>query len=228
MIEIQNLSKTYNYGKKNFFMALKDINLRIDDGEMVAIIGKSGAGKSTLLHIIGGVDDFEEGTCTIDDIELSELGESGLARFRNEKVGVVMQDFALIEDFTVEENVEIPLRFGKVNKREYKKRIAESLEAVGITELKNKEVSQLSGGQKQRTAIARAIVNDPSFILADEPTGALDTKTGQEIMNLFKSLNEKGRTVIIITHDPQIAAQCKRQIVIEDGKIVIAKDALMC
>lgn len=187
---------------------------------MVAIIGKSGAGKSTLLHIIGAIDGYESGSCKVDGVELQSLSETELARIRNEKIGVVMQDFALIEDYTVAENVGLPLRFAKKISKEKDTLINQAVEAVGISELKNKEVSKLSGGQKQRTAIARAIINSPSYILADEPTGALDSKTGQEIMDLFKHLNEQGRTIIIITHDHTIAAQCKRCITIQDGSIL--------
>ena len=179
MIKIENLTKTYNYKKSNAFTALTDVSLTVEDGEMLAIIGKSGAGKSTLLHIIGCIDTFEKGTYTLDDISVHKLSDKKLAQIRNQKVGIVMQDFALVEEYTVLENV-----------------------------------------QKQRVAIARAIVNNPSFLLADEPTGALDTKTSAEIMALFKSLNDEGKTVIIITHDPTIAGSCQRQIEISDGKII--------
>ncbi|MCR5744054.1 MAG: ABC transporter ATP-binding protein [Lachnospiraceae bacterium] len=220
MIEIKNLNKTYNYGSKNAYQALFDINLTISDGELVAIIGKSGAGKSTLLHIIGAIDSYESGSCTLDGVALENMSEKELAGVRNEKIGIVLQDFALIEDYTVEENVGLPLRFCKIKAAQYKAKVRDALEAVGIPELALKEVNKLSGGQKQRVAIARAIVNDPSFILADEPTGALDTKTGQGIIKLLEELNSKGRTVIIITHDMQIAQSCKRMIVIEDGRIV--------
>lgn len=219
MIEVKNLKKVYNEGKRNAFQALTDVTFTIRDGEMVAIVGRSGAGKSTLLHIIGAIDHYEGGSCLVNGTELNDLNENQLARFRNSEIGIVMQDFALIEDYTVGENVELPLYFCKVKPAERKKRVAEALECVGISELIGKDVNKLSGGQKQRVAIARAIVNSPSYILADEPTGALDTKTGAEIVSLFKKLNEEGRTVIIITHDMQIAQQCPRQLVIEDGRI---------
>ena len=220
MIEIKNLTKTYNYKKSNAFTALKDISLKIDDGEMLAIVGKSGAGKSTLLHIIGCIDTFEKGEYTIDDINIHKLSDKKLAEIRNEKVGIVMQDFALVEEYTVIENVKIPLYFSKKKKGNANTLALEALEKVGIKELAKKPVNKLSGGQKQRVAIARAIVNDPSFILADEPTGALDTKTSEEIMELFQKLNEDGKTVIIITHDPGVAEKCKRKIEISDGKII--------
>ena len=220
MIEIKNLTKTYNYKKSNAFTALKDISLKIEDGEMLAIVGKSGAGKSTLLHIIGCIDTFEKGEYTIDDIDVHKLSDKKLANIRNEKVGIVMQDFALVEEYTVIENVKIPLYFSKKKKGKANTLALEALEKVGIKELAKKPVNKLSGGQKQRVAIARAIVNDPSFILADEPTGALDTKTSEEIMELFQKLNEDEKTVIIITHDPGVAEKCKRKIEISDGKII--------
>ena len=220
MIEIRNLTKTYNYKKSNAFTALKDISLKIEDGEMLAIIGKSGAGKSTLLHIIGCIDTFEKGEYRIDDTDVHKLSDKQLANIRNEKVGIVMQDFALVEEYTVIENVKIPLYFSKKKKGSANMLALEALEKVGIKELARKPVNKLSGGQKQRVAVARAIVNDPSFILADEPTGALDTKTSAEIMELFQKLNDDGKTVIIITHDPGVAEKCKRKIEISDGKII--------
>ena len=220
MIKIENLTKTYNYKKSNAFTALTDVSLTVEDGEMLAIIGKSGAGKSTLLHIIGCIDTFEKGTYTLDDISVHKLSDKKLAQIRNQKVGIVMQDFALVEEYTVLENVKIPLYFAKKRKGSANTLALEALEKGGMKELAKKPVNKLSGGQKQRVAIARAIVNDPSFILADEPTGALDTKTSAEIMALFKSLNDEGKTVIIITHDPTVAESCKRQIEISDGKII--------
>lgn len=220
MIKIENLTKTYNYKKSNAFTALKDVSLQINDGEMVAIIGRSGAGKSTLLHIIGCIDTFESGTYQIDDTNVHDLSDRRLAKLRNEKVGIVMQDFALVEEYTVLENVRIPLYFSGKKSGSAKEKALTALRRVGIEELAGKPVNKLSGGQKQRVAIARAIVNDPAFILADEPTGALDTKTSAEIMALFKDLNADGKTVIIITHDMTIADACPRRVEISDGKIV--------
>ena len=220
MIKIENLTKTYNYKKSNAFTALTDVSLTVEDGEMLAIIGKSGAGKSTLLHIIGCIDTFEKGTYTLDDISVHKLSDKKLAQIRNQKVGIVMQDFALVEEYTVLENVKIPLYFAKKRKGSVNTLALDALEKVGMKELAKKPVNKLSGGQKQRVAIARAIVNNPSFLLADEPTGALDTKTSAEIMALFKSLNDEGKTVMIITHDPTIAGSCQRQIEISDGKII--------
>ena len=220
MIEIKNIDKTYNIGKSNAFQALKDVSLTIDDGEMVAIIGKSGAGKSTLMHIIGCIDDFESGTYILNGEDISSIKEGKRAKIRNKDIGIVMQDFALVEDYTAIENVMIPLYFAKGKLLESKKSIAKkALEKVGIAELASKRVNKLSGGQKQRVAIARAIVNNPSILLADEPTGALDVKTSAEIMGVFKELNEQGITVIIITHDMEVAEGCERVIEISDGRI---------
>lgn len=220
MLKIENLTKTYNYKKSNAFTALKDVSLEVEDGEMLAIIGKSGAGKSTLLHIIGCIDKFEKGSYTIDGTDVHSLSDNKLAKIRNEKVGIVMQDFALIDEYSVIENVMIPLNFSKKKLGKPKELAMKALERVGIANLAKKPVSKLSGGQKQRVAIARAIVNDPSFILADEPTGALDTKTSSEIMELFTELNKSGKTVIIITHDLTIADKCKRKVEISDGRII--------
>ena len=222
MIEINNINKTYNIGKSNAFQALKDVSLTIEDGEMVAIIGKSGAGKSTLMHIIGCIDDFESGTYILNGDDISSIKEGKRAKIRNKDIGIVMQDFALVEDYTAIENVMIPLYFSRGKLLESKKSIAKkALEKVGIGELASKRVNKLSGGQKQRVAIARAIVNNPSILLADEPTGALDVKTSAEIMGVFKELNEQGITVIIITHDMEVADACERVIEISDGRIKI-------
>lgn len=220
MLKIENLTKTYNYKKSNAFTALKDVSLEVEDGEMLAIIGKSGAGKSTLLHIIGCIDKFEKGSYIIDGTDVHSLSDNKLAKIRNEKVGIVMQDFALIDEYSVIENVMIPLNFSKKKLGKPKELAMKALERVGIANLAKKPVSKLSGGQKQRVAIARAIVNDPSFILADEPTGALDTKTSAEIMELFTELNKSGKTVIIITHDLTVADKCKRKVEISDGRII--------
>ncbi|MFT3952815.1 MAG: ABC transporter ATP-binding protein [Oscillospiraceae bacterium] len=220
MIRLENVHKIYNPKRSNAFEALKGISMEIGDGELVAVIGKSGAGKSTLLHILACIDSFQDGNYTIDDVLVKKLGEKQYARIRNEKIGMVMQDFALVEDFTALENVLIPLAFSKKKIAGKKQRAKQALEAVGIAALAGKPVNKLSGGQKQRVAIARAIVNDPAMILADEPTGALDSKTGEEIMTLFKDLNAQGRTVVIVTHDPKIAEQCGRIIEISDGLIV--------
>lgn len=221
MIEIKNLVKIYNKGKTNEFCALKGIDLSIEEGEMVAIIGKSGAGKSTLLHILAAIDSYDKGSYLVDGVSVGDLKEKDRARFRNQKIGIVMQDYALIDEYTIEENVQIPLIFGKVKGNDVRReKIMTALENVGLAELAKKPVLQLSGGQKQRVAIARALVNNPTFLLADEPTGALDSKTSGEIMDVFEKLNHGGKTVIIVTHDMEVAARCGRVIEISDGEIV--------
>ena len=221
MIEIKNLVKIYNKGKTNEFCDLKGIGLSIEEGEMVAIIGKSGAGKSTLLHILAAIDSYDKGSYLVDGVSVGDLKEKDRARFRNQKIGIVMQDYALIDEYTIEENVQIPLIFGKVKGNDVRReKIMTALKNVGLDELAKKPVRQLSGGQKQRVAIARALVNNPAFLLADEPTGALDSKTSGEIMDVFEKLNQGGKTVIIVTHDMEVAARCGRVIEISDGEIV--------
>ena len=220
MIKLENIVKIYNPKKANEFEALHGVSAEIQDGEMVAVIGKSGAGKSTLLHILACIDNYQEGEYTIDGTLVKNLSERQYAKIRNEKIGMIMQDFALVEDFTALENVLIPLNFSRKKIKNKKEKALAALKSVGIEDLAKKPCNKLSGGQKQRVAIARAIVNEPSMILADEPTGALDTKTSAEIIDLFKSLNAQGRTVIIVTHDPKVAEQCGRVIEISDGKII--------
>ena len=220
MIEISKLNKYYQIGNSKFH-ALKDIDLNIKDGEMLAVTGKSGAGKSTLMNIIGLLDSYDSGSLKIDGVEASGLRDSRLAKLRNQKIGFVMQDFSLLEHKSVLMNVMLPLYFNnRYNFREMKKLAMDALKKVGITEQASKKVNQLSGGQKQRVAVARAIINEPSFILADEPTGALDTQTSAEIMALFKNLNDDGKTIIIITHDMNIADFCQRKIEISDGWLI--------
>lgn len=221
MITLKDLVKIYNRGKPNEFEALHGISFQIDDGELVAITGRSGAGKSTLLHILACIDDYQSGEYRLDGTLVKNLSDRQYAKIRNKKIGMVMQDFALVEDMTALENVMIPLDFAKVKAAAKKEKAFGALRAVGIEELAKKPCNKLSGGQKQRVAIARAIVNEPAMILADEPTGALDSKTSAEIMELFKALNEQGRTVIIVTHDANVAQQCGRVIEISDGRIHI-------
>ena len=221
MIEIKNLYKTYNLEKSNAFVALKDISLKIETGEMVAIIGKSGAGKSTLMHIIGCIDDFEGGIYYLDGEDISKINEKRRARIRNKKIGIVLQDFALVESYSVIENVMLPLYFSKNKGRKQRVILAkELLSLMEMEQMADKKVNKLSGGQKQRVAIARAMINNPNILLADEPTGALDVKTSREIMDVFKKLNEKGTTIIIITHDMEVAKECNRIIEICDGEIM--------
>lgn len=222
MIEIKNLYKTYNYGKPNAFESLKDVSLTINDGEMVAIIGKSGAGKSTLMHILGCIDDFEKGQYIFNGKDISKVNEKKSAAIRNSEIGIVLQEFALMEQYTVLENVIMPLFFTPKSGRrsEKEKRALEILKRLEMDEYAHKKVNKLSGGQKQRVAIARAMINNPSVLLADEPTGALDVKTTDEIMKVFRNLNKNGTTVIIITHDMEVAGMCDRIIEISDGKII--------
>lgn len=219
MIEISDLTKIYNPKRSNEFTALKNVSLTIKDGEMAAIIGKSGAGKSTLLHILACIDDYQDGEYKIDGTLVKKLSEKTSARIRNEKIGTVMQDFALIEDFSALENVMLPLNFANKKRPDRREAALNALKSVGMEQFAKKPVNKLSGGQKQRVAIARAIVNEPSLILADEPTGALDTKTSAEIMEVFKTLNSQGKTIVIVTHDPKVAEQCERIIEISDGQI---------
>ena len=219
MVVLENISKSYHYGKKNEIKALVDITLTIDKGELVAITGPSGAGKSTLLHLIGCIDKANSGHYSIDGICISKLKDRKLSRIRNEKVGIVLQDFALIDEYTALENVMIPLYFSKKKRRDRKRLAIEAMRAVGIESIKDQLASELSGGQKQRVAIARSIVNGPDIILADEPTGALDSATSLEIIDLLVDLNKQGKTVIIVTHDPLVSNACKRQIHIHDGRL---------
>lgn len=222
MIEIDNIYKIYNKGKVNEFTALKGVSLRISEGEMVAVIGKSGAGKSTLMHIIGCIDDFEQGKYYFNGQDVSKLNEKKRAIIRNRDIGIVLQDFALMENYTVIENVLMPLFFSKDagNRRVREEKAKDILSQLEMDEIMDKKVNKLSGGQKQRVAIARAMINNPKVLLADEPTGALDVKTSLEIMNVFKQLNAKGTAVIIITHDMEVANECNRVIEICDGNIV--------
>ena len=220
MIQLKKITKTYNAGSSNAFEALHNITLTISDGEMVSIIGKSGAGKSTLLHIIGCIDHYDDGEYYLDDELIKNKKEKELATIRNEKIGIVMQDYALIEDFTAIENVLLPLDFSRKKVPHSRKLAEDALSIVGMDGMADKPVKKLSGGQKQRIAIARALINHPKFLLADEPTGALDSHTSSEIIDLLKHLNSQGMTIIIITHDPTVANACDRQIEISDGNII--------
>ncbi len=222
MIELNDVTKTYNKGKENEYEALHNISLKIEAGEMVAIIGTSGAGKSTLLHILGFIDKYDSGSYSIDGALTQKMSGKKMANYRNEKIGMIMQDYALVEDYSVFENVILPLDLSnkKMNRKEKRQRVMDALVLVGMDQLIKKPVKNLSGGQKQRVAIARTIVNSPSFILADEPTGALDSNTSDEILELFLELNQKGKTIVIVTHDPKVAEKCQRIIRIEDGRVI--------
>lgn len=218
MINLSSIYKIYNPNKRNQYYALNGIDLNISAGEMCAVMGESGSGKSTLLHIIGLLDNFTSGKYMFNGIDISKLSEAKRTNIRAQKIGFVKQDFALIDDYSTIDNVMLPLYSIKAKDR--KKKVMTAINALGISEFAEKQVSELSGGEKQRVAIARAIVNDPSLVLADEPTGALDSKTTSEIMDVFKSLNSQGKTVVIVTHDHGIAKQCGRIIKISDGKIM--------
>lgn len=219
LIELNKIDKIYRSGQQSF-QALKKVSLSVKEGEMIAIQGKSGAGKSTLLHIIGCVDTFDGGSYMLDGIDVGKLSDRQLASVRNQKMGFVMQDFALVPKMSVYENIAIPLYLNKkANIRTIRDKVEKAAEEVGLSSQLGKRANQLSGGQKQRTAIARAVVNEPRIILADEPTGALDAATAGEIMALLKKLNERGITVIVITHDDSIADSCGRIIRITDGKV---------
>lgn len=226
MLEIKDLNKYYSIGKgkENKFHALKDINLSIADGEMVAIQGKSGAGKSTLLNILGLLDNYDSGSFMIDDIEVKNLKDGQAAKIRNQKIGFVLQDFSLIDSKSVIMNVMLPLFFDKSDYKDMKERAKKALSLVGIEDQINKKTNQLSGGQRQRVAIARALVTNPSIILADEPTGALDSETSKQIMELLTKLNSSENiTVIVVTHDDKVAEYCQRKIIISDGELSEAK-----
>ena len=213
MIELRNITKVYNPRKRNQFTALSEVSVTIEDGEFVAIVGESGSGKSTLLHIIGLLDSFTSGEYLLNGQSTAGEKESALAKLRASKIG-----FALIENYTVLDNVMLPLY--PIKAPDKRKKALKVIERLGIKSLADKDVSQLSGGEKQRVAISRAIVAQPEIILADEPTGSLDSKTGDEIFEIFRELNSSGITVIMVTHDNRLANQCARQIAIKDGRLI--------
>lgn len=219
LLKLENVGKIYNKGKQNACKALDGVDLEIDKGDLTAIIGESGSGKSTLLHILGCLDKPTSGNIYFNNIKLNCNNARKLAAYRNREIGFVMQDFGLLLSETALENVCVPLLFAGVPLPKMKKRARAALELLGIGKLAGKRVDQLSGGQKQRVAIARALVNDPEMILADEPTGALDSKTSAEIVGVLLELNKKGKTVIIVTHDLKIAKLCRRIITITDGQL---------
>ena len=219
IIELKQITKEYR-SDAIVTPALTDIDLSIDIGEFVAVMGASGSGKTTLLNIIGCMDIPTAGTYLFDGTDLSLSNEAQLSSIRGKRVAFVFQHFALIDDYTVFENVEVPLMKQSSTKAERKKKVSAALKTVGISELARKKPIHISGGQKQRVAIARAIACGADIILADEPTGALDSKTGKEIMQLFSELNAAGKTIILITHDRQIASYANRLITIQDGRIL--------
>lgn len=220
LIALNGISKSYqaSHGAPPY-QVLKDANLSIDKGEMVAIKGSSGAGKSTLLHIIGCLDKPTSGSYLLNGQDVSQLSLSKLAEIRNASFGFVMQHFALIEEDNALQNVATPLLFAKARRSQMDARAMEQLRNVGMEQMANKRIATLSGGEKQRVAIARATVNNPEIILADEPTGALDRANTEKIVQLFQQLNEKGKTIIIVTHDDFVAQSCRRIVTIADGVI---------
>ncbi|WP_326512479.1 ABC transporter ATP-binding protein [Clostridium intestinale] len=217
VINMSNINKIYSMGSSEF-KALDNINLSINKGEYVAIVGPSGAGKSTLMNIIGCLDTPSGGEYILDGLN-TKCSDSKLAEIRNKKIGFIFQNYNLLPKLNVLENVELPLLYLGMSSREIKEKALSALKKVGLeTHLKHKP-NELSGGQKQRVAIARALVTEPQIILADEPTGALDSKTGREVLNMLEDLNKEGNTIIIITHDKEIAAEAKRMITVRDGII---------
>lgn len=219
MIKLEHINKSYQVGS-NHLRVLKDVNLDIQKGEMVSIMGSSGSGKSTLLNILGMLDNYDSGSYELNDKLIKNLSETKAAIYRNQFLGFVFQSFNLISFKTAQENVAMPLYYQKVNRKKRNKLALEYLEKVGLKEWADHLPSELSGGQKQRVAIARSLIAQPKVILADEPTGALDTKTSHDVMKLLREVNEEGITMIIVTHEHDIANLCDRQIVLKDGVIV--------
>lgn len=219
IIQINNINKYYVNGE-NKLHALKNINFNIKKGEFVAIMGSSGSGKSTMMNILGCLDKEFEGEYILDDVSISSLTENEICKIRNSKIGFVFQSFNLLPKLTTEENVELPLVYAGVEKEERKRRALEVLKKVGLEKRIHHKPNELSGGQRQRVAIARALINNPSVILADEPTGNLDSVSENEIMNLFKELNNQGKTIIIVSHEHEIANFCKRILLFKDGEII--------
>jgi putative ABC transport system ATP-binding protein len=218
MIRLANIKKSYN-GNGVSTTALRGISMDVRDGEMVAIVGPSGSGKTTLLNIIGCMDTATDGIYFCNGVEVSALKKREMEKFRKENISFIFQQFALLNDYTVYENIELPLRVQNIPGRERKRIVRNILEKLNIEELEKKYPTQISGGQQQRCAIARAVVAGGNIILADEPTGALDGATGQEILDVLKQLNRTGKTVILVTHDMRIAQQTQRIIWIEDGRV---------
>lgn len=219
VIEINHLYKTY--GKEpNIVNALNDVSLTVERGEFVAVLGPSGSGKSTLMNIIGLIDNFNSGEYILDGIKIGKETEKLYAKIRNQKIGFIFQKFNLISKYTALHNVALPLLLRGEKSKDAKTRASQMLELVGLGERKNHRPNQLSGGQQQRVAIARALVGDSAIILADEPTGNLDKKTGEDIMNILLKLNEDGKTIVLITHDPHVAQKAGRIIRVEDGLIL--------
>lgn len=219
IIEFRNIFKIYAMGD-NEVRAIDGVSFKIDEGEFVAIVGQSGSGKSTCMNIIGALDVPTEGNCLISGQDISDYTDDGLAELRNRTLGFVFQQYNLIPKLSVYENVELPLIYSELPQEERDGRVRESLEKVGLSDRTDHMPAQLSGGQQQRVSIARALVTHPSIILADEPTGALDSKTGREVLGFLKELNAEGKTIILVTHDLGIAAEAKRVLTLSDGKLI--------
>jgi putative ABC transport system ATP-binding protein len=223
LVSLRNVSKIYRLGGEDI-RALDDVTLDIDPGEFISIIGPSGSGKSTLMHILGCLDTPTLGTMTLDGTMVQNATERELAHIRNQKIGFVFQSFNLLPKLNVLQNVELPMNYSGVSNRERRDRAMDALRLVDMDNRAKHRPMQLSGGQQQRTAIARALVNRPKIVFADEPTGNLDTHTGEAILQLFYRLSQEGRTIALVTHDPEIAAFTPRRIEIRDGKIAVKVD----
>ena len=219
IITVDNVNKTYKNGSLEL-QVLKNISFKVDKGEFLAIMGSSGSGKSTMMNILGCLDNQYEGKYILDGIDISKSTENELSEIRNKKIGFIFQSFNLLPRLTALENVELPLIYSSVPKEERHKRANELLEMVGLKERTHHRPNELSGGQRQRVAIARALVNDPSIILADEPTGNLDSKSEGEIIEILQKLNKMGKTIVIVTHEPNIGEIAERKIVFKDGEII--------
>ncbi len=224
MIEVKNLEKVYQNGDIKV-PALKNVSLNIKEGEFVAIMGSSGSGKSTFMNILGCLDKPTSGEYLLDGISIQDRNEEELSDIRNLKIGFVFQSFNLIPRTSSLKNVELPLLYARKNQNDRKKKATDILEKVGLRDRIHHMPNELSGGQRQRVAIARALANEPPLILADEPTGNLDSKSGDEVMEIFKKLNDEGVTIILVTHEPEIAQHCKRIVAFKDG--VLIKDELV-
>ena len=223
LVELRNVSKIYHLGGEEI-RALDDVSCDINEGEFISIIGPSGSGKSTLMHILGCLDSPTQGTIKLDGTMIHDASPRELATIRNRKIGFVFQFFNLLPKLNVLQNVELPMIYSGVSGKERRERAMDALKMVDLANRSKHRPSQLSGGQQQRVAIARALVNSPKIIFADEPTGNLDSNTGEAILNLFRSLSSEGRTIMLVTHDPEIAAVTPRRIEIRDGKIAVKID----
>ena len=219
MIEIKDLHKSYQMGS-NSLHVLKGINFSVEAGELVAIMGSSGSGKSTLLNILGMLDEANEGSYVLDGVPIKNLNETKAAQYRNKFLGFIFQSFNLINYKSAAENVSLPLYYQRMPRKERQEKAIKYLEQVGLKEWATHLPSELSGGQKQRVAIARAMAAEPKVLLADEPTGALDSKTSYEVMDLIQKINDAGNTILVVTHEPDIADMCKRIVHLKDGVIV--------